>query len=357
MTEFTDYAVFEFLNQGNQCYKINSVRKGISLMQYIKETEQIKEEDFYQLIYGMAEQLEMFYKSEEKGSIPCYGYVNPLSFVVTDKGELRLLDVTAGESSELVMRMQKRDFRVLFVRKEQVLTQTMEQEDDLYGFGKCLQFVYSQGRFQTEFSKIEKWHISRMVERCLTEKNTFECLTWIEKEMKRLQKSKEKARKTGRKGKKAKTFRRVMLMVGIIGVFAGMKHRSQESVKVGNEIPAEKEWYMNRINTESLQQVQHEVSSMRVEEAKDALSENIGTCLKEYRKLRKQVKEKEKKAEELKSLLKKYCIEIDEDGKIMEKTSEETASAEPTDKEADSVMEGFKEEYTEESKEGLTENP
>ena len=42
MIEFTDYAVFEFLNQGNQWYKINSVRKGISLMQYIKETEQIR---------------------------------------------------------------------------------------------------------------------------------------------------------------------------------------------------------------------------------------------------------------------------------------------------------------------------
>ena len=41
----------------------------------------------------------------------------------------------------------------------------------------------------------------------------------------------------------------------------------------------------------------------------------------------------------------------------MGKTSEETASAEPTDKETDSVMERFEEEYTEESEEGLTENP
>ncbi len=350
MTELTDYAVFEFLNQGNQCYKIHSVRKGVSLMQYVKETESMTKKDFYHLTYGMAEQLEMFYKSAEKNSRPCHGYVNPLSFIVTENGEVQLLDVTSEESADLVKRMQKRDFRNLFVRKEQVLTQTMEQEDDLYGFGKCLQFVYLQGKFQNAFSRIEKWHIRRMIEKCLTEKDVPGCLAWIEKEAKRLQNGKEKTERKGTGKKKFKSLKKIVLAASIIGLLVGIGTREQKSVQACAGISVEKEWMKQRIHTAGLQRMQSKFVTMQVKEAKDVLAENIDSCLKAYQKLREQIKEKEKKAEELKELLEKYQIEIDEDGKIIEKTP---------DKDLDIITdtESVMTEAAEESEEMLLENP
>ena len=70
--------------------------------------------------------------------------------------------------------------------------------------------------------------------------------------------------------------------------------------------------------------------------------DNIDACLKEYQKLREQIQEKEKKAEEIKGLLTKYHIEIDEDEKISDK---------------DSDTEGVMTEESEESKEMLLETP
>ena len=81
---------------------------------------------------------------------------------------------------------------------------------------------------------------------------------------------------------------------------------------------------------------------MKVKGTKDTLVDNIDACLKEYQKLREQIQEKEKKAEEIKGLLTKYHIEIDEDETISDK---------------DSDTEGVKTEESEESKEMLLETP
>ena len=96
--------------------------------------------------------------------------------------------------------------------------------------------------------------------------------------------------------------------------------------------------------------MQSKFVTMQVKEAKDVLAENIDSCLKAYQKLREQIKEKEKKAEELKELLEKYQIEIDEDGKIIEKTP---------DKDLDIITdtESVMTEAAEESEEMLLENP
>ena len=344
MTELTDYAVFEFLNQGNQCYQINSMRKGVSLMQHVKETEMMSGMEFYHLIYGMAEQLRLFYKSEGKNSVSCYGYVNPLAFIIAEKGDIYLLDVSAKESADLVKRMQKRDFRNLFVRKEQVLTQTMEREDDLYGFGKSIQFLWTQGKFQDKFSRIEEWYIRQMIEKCLTEKNTADCLAWVEKESGRLQKGKEKARKSGTGKRKLNILRKIFLILGLIGVIAGIGVGNRRTVQSCARISVEKEWMKKRINTANLQRVQSKLSMMKVKGTKDTLVDNIDACLKEYQKLREQIQEKEKKAEEIKGLLTKYHIEIDEDEKI-------------SDTDSDTDSEGVMTEESEESKEMLLETP
>ena len=81
---------------------------------------------------------------------------------------------------------------------------------------------------------------------------------------------------------------------------------------------------------------------MKVKGTKDTLVDNIDACLKEYQKLREQIQEKEKKAVEIKGLLTKYHIEIDEDEKISDK---------------DSDTEGVMTEESEESKEMLLETP
>lgn len=235
MTEVTEYAVFEFLNHGKQYYRVNHVKKGMSLMQYVKVSESISKKEFYRWIFSVVEQLEKYYKSEETGD-QAYGYLNPLSIILTEDGQVALLDITAEENKDLMKRMQKRNFRMLFVCEEQILTSEMEQRDDLYSWGRSLQFIWSRGRFNEKFSKIESWYLRRLIERCLTltEKDILSELQWIKKEAKRLDRM-QKERKPPKWG-----ICLIPVLVGIF-IFAGSRWVQTRQVKAQRVLVQSKE--------------------------------------------------------------------------------------------------------------------
>lgn len=139
MTEKSEYAVLQYVEQGQYCQVIHTSVQGHSVMEYAKGNQKLKKEAIIKLIFSLNLQLEKYYKCEEQNA---YGFVNPYALIVMDNSEIRLLDMEAEENREWMIKMQKKKVRQLFVHPEYVLSQKKRREDDFYGFGKIVQFLF-----------------------------------------------------------------------------------------------------------------------------------------------------------------------------------------------------------------------
>lgn len=163
MTERTEYAVLQFVEQSGYCHIVHDTVKGHSVMDYAKEEVKLDRKKISRLLNSLAEQLEQFYKCEEQEA---YGFVNPYALIVTEDGAVRLLDTEAEENRELVMKMRKKKVRVLFISPEYVLSQRKRREDDLYGFGKSVQFVLDKCCSPATFSRREDKLFKKLYAKC-----------------------------------------------------------------------------------------------------------------------------------------------------------------------------------------------
>lgn len=139
MTEKSEYAVLQYVEQGQYCQVIHTSVQGHSVMEYAKRNQKLKKEEIAKLIISLKLQLEKYYKCEEQEA---YGFVNPYALIVVENSEVRLLDMEAEVNREWMFKMQKKKVRQLFVNPEYVLSQRKRREDDFYGFGKMVQFLF-----------------------------------------------------------------------------------------------------------------------------------------------------------------------------------------------------------------------
>lgn len=169
MSERTEYAVFRFLDQNGYCHKISDVIIGRSIMQYVKDEIPVTRQCFFGWSARLAYQMEQYCKCRD-GQI--YGYLNPYAVIVADENEILLIDVADSENEELIRKMQKKKIRSLFVRKDHILSQKMSEEDDLYGYGKTIQFMMAKCCMEDKFTGKEERTVRRILEKCLNGKKT-----------------------------------------------------------------------------------------------------------------------------------------------------------------------------------------
>lgn len=165
MTESKDYAVLRFFEQGEQCYKINDISKGKSILDFVKTNERIEKEEVCRWFAGLATQLLLHYKCVQSA----YGYVNPYTMIVSAEDKILLLDMDANENTDLLKRMKKKSFRSIFCKEKSGADSTLEAEEDLFGFGQLLLFVVEKGNFILKFTTIEKLRLKKIIQEC-TEK-------------------------------------------------------------------------------------------------------------------------------------------------------------------------------------------
>ena len=139
MEERRDYAVLRFVDQNGWSYMVNDYAKGCSLMEYIKQGIRVEKETVFEWIRQLSKQLEQYYRCGNEDA--AYGYVNPYAVIITGDGMLCLLDINEPENEELLKQMKKKKLRMLFVRKERVLSKKTERSDDLYGLAKIMEFT------------------------------------------------------------------------------------------------------------------------------------------------------------------------------------------------------------------------
>ena len=108
---------------------------------------------------------------------------------------LCLLDINEPENEELLKQMKKKKLRMLFVRKERVLSQKTERSDDLYGLAKIMEFTAEKCLDPKAFTRKEERVWKRMLGKCYSSgKNAIKVLKNMQKEIGFLEREMERPR-------------------------------------------------------------------------------------------------------------------------------------------------------------------
>ena len=193
MEERKDYAVLRFVDQNGWSYMVNDYAKGCSLMEYIKQGTRVEKETVLDWIRQLSKQLEQYYRCGNEDA--AYGYVNPYAVIITGDGMLCLLDINEPGNEELLKQMKKKKLRMLFVRKERVLSQKTERSDDLYGLAKIMEFTAEKCLDPKAFTRKEERVWKRMLGKCYSSgKNAIKVLKNMQKEIGFLEREMERPR-------------------------------------------------------------------------------------------------------------------------------------------------------------------
>lgn len=164
MEEKRNYEILKFVMHGDKCYMSTDVVKGKPLIVWLKYHAHITKEQFYEWARQIIADLDHFHRC--RGN-PCYQYVNPYSVIVGEDRKVYLLDLASKEQEDMMHLMQRRYVRENFLSPENQYYQKLEEKEDIYGFGKMIQYVLSSVELEPELKFLESVRIQKIITRCL----------------------------------------------------------------------------------------------------------------------------------------------------------------------------------------------
>ena len=164
MEEKRNYEILKFVMHGDKCYMSTDIVKGKPLIVWLKYHAHITKEQFYEWARQIIADLDHFHRC--RGN-PCYQYVNPYSVIVGEDRKVYLLDLASKEQEDMMHLMQRRYVRENFLSPENQYYQKSEEKEDIYGFGKMIQYVLSSVELKPELKFLESVRIQKIITRCL----------------------------------------------------------------------------------------------------------------------------------------------------------------------------------------------
>ena len=164
MQQKESYDVLRLIEHGQICYISSENVQGRTLARYLKYHPVVEKKEMFLLLKAIAEQLELIHRC--RGN-PCYQYVNPYSVIVGEDRKVYLLDLASKEQEDMMHLMQRRYVRENFLSPENQYYQKSEEKEDIYGFGKMIQYVLSSVELEPELKFLERVRIQKIITRCL----------------------------------------------------------------------------------------------------------------------------------------------------------------------------------------------
>lgn len=164
MEEKRNYEILKFVMHGDKCYMSTDIVNGKPLIVWLKYHAHITKEQFYEWARQIIADLDHFHRC--RGN-PCYQYMNPYSVIVGEDRKVYLLDLASKEQEDMMHLMQRRYVRENFLSPENQYYQKSEEKEDIYGFGKTIQYVLSSVELEPEFKFLESVRIQKIITRCL----------------------------------------------------------------------------------------------------------------------------------------------------------------------------------------------
>lgn len=175
MEDRKGYDVLRIVVHSNRCYMSTDYVIGKQLIVWLKYHSRIDKEQMLGWIRELIENLEHFHQC--RGN-PCYQYVNPYSIIVGEDKKLYLLDLGSKTQDELLHLMQRRHVRENFLSADNQYYQKVSVQEDIYGFGKTVQYLLSAVDVEPPLRKVEELRLKNMISRCIN-RNSKKCYQTI----------------------------------------------------------------------------------------------------------------------------------------------------------------------------------
>lgn len=176
MEEKQGYDVLRIVAHSGRCYMSTDYIRGKQLILWLKYHSRIRKELLFEWIRELTGELDLFHQC--RGN-PSYQYVNPYSIIVGVDEKLYLLDLGSKEQDELLHLMQRRYVRENFLSQDNQYYQKTSIQEDIYGFGKTIQYLLSAVETEPPLRKMEELKLQKMINRCVN-RNSKKCYQTIQ---------------------------------------------------------------------------------------------------------------------------------------------------------------------------------
>lgn len=166
MEERREYDVLKLVEHGERCYMSTDYMKGMPLIRWLKYHPSVTKDGIYRWMNELLESLDCFHRC--RGN-PCYQYLNPYSLIVSEDGKLYLLDLGSKDQKEMLHLMQRRSVRENFLSPENRYYQKASVREDIYGFGKTIQYLLSAAEIEPCLGRVEEKRLQHIIARCVNQ--------------------------------------------------------------------------------------------------------------------------------------------------------------------------------------------
>lgn len=168
MEEKKGYNVLKPVMHGTRCYVSTDYVRGKPLIYWLKYHPDISKEQLFSWIRDILRDLDYFHQSQ--GS-PAYQYVNPYSMIISEELKIYLLDPGGKGHEELLHMMQRKMVREHFLSPDNQFYQKSGAAEDIYGFGKSLQYLIASVEVVPSLSMREERKLRKIISKCLNQKS------------------------------------------------------------------------------------------------------------------------------------------------------------------------------------------
>lgn len=160
------YEVLRFIEHGGHCRQSIDCIRGTLLIRYLKDVPGIGKAELFGWFRQICVCIDQYHRCRNWKE---YRYLNPYSLIVSEEGELLLLDLEAPENVSVMKQMQKRGVRNHFVKPVCEIKAGGEQKADLFAYGRTIQFILAYTDVIPALTRREEARLARIISRCMGE--------------------------------------------------------------------------------------------------------------------------------------------------------------------------------------------
>lgn len=161
------YEVLRFIDHGAGCRQSMDCVSGTLLPDYLRSRQTIGKEQLFEWFRQLAAALDQFHRCRGQQN---YRYLNPYSILVSEEGNLLLLDLESPENEFVMRKLQKNSMRSHFVKPVYDMGIVSSSEIDLFSYGKTIQFILAYTKVSPALSRWEEIRLERLIGRCMGKK-------------------------------------------------------------------------------------------------------------------------------------------------------------------------------------------
>ena len=166
MIKSKKYHVMRFMEFNNQVEKILDYREGELLYDYINRAD-ISKKDVCGLIRGLTTELNNYRSASENRP---YEGVNPYNVLVTEKGEVLLLDMREKSNEFVNKKMESNAMRENYSKAYKKICIETGIPKDIFTFAVTIGYIMVSIGEKVKFTYLEQKRLMRVIERCIGEK-------------------------------------------------------------------------------------------------------------------------------------------------------------------------------------------